>query len=462
MKEIFNLSKWQKLAALLAARNPRYLVLIFALLFCTAAAEAQLNLDVTTDGSGTAFYNGFNASAGPFPFSNFGVGASSTLTFGAVTFSGGIPTLVPGTQLNIAGSTQFQLPTYSPGATIAGGSTANITYTPTWTSGSITTNTTVSANAGFSYDIGPFSGSKSIYNQSFSINATGNLTNGTNLTAGTLTANGTGQSFTAGYTLSAIAASASANLVAGANLSSSLTYNPNAGFGYVSWISTTAGGTPTQVQVHLDSGSGLQYTFTNLGIANNESFYLNFLPIVGFDLNAAPTANFSVPISGSLSAEALGQTLASYTFPIGTLLSEDDTANNADFTFDWAASSYESIPLTITNANTNFYSFVVGGDPFFEANTFFPGSSNSNFTNLGAIGGFAPGDSNQPNLPPACDFSGLIPVCYASNDPNMPTGPGTVSFTSAPVGSATPEPGSLLLLGSGLLGAGFLIRRHRS
>lgn len=468
MRPIFSLPKLQEFAWLLAARASRFLVLIFSLLLCSAAAHAQLNLDVTTNGSGSALYTSLNSSAGPFPFSNFGVGANSSLTFGGVSFSGGVPTLIPGTSVDLAGSTAFQLPTFTAGTHLLTNSTISFDFTPTWTSGSVNTATTVTANAGFQYNLGPFSGSKSIYSQALTINATGNLVSGGSLTGGTALANGTGQNFSAGYSLSAFAASASANLVVGANVQSSLSYSPTAQYGYYTWTSSTPTGAPTGLTFVPSSGGTLDYTFPSPGAPDDTPFYLNFLPAVQFSMGVDPSATFTVPLSGNLSAEALGQTLASYTFPIGTLLTENDTANFVNYSFDWTADQFESIPLvfnycdvTAQNGGLCDY-FQVQGAPLLEANNIVSNSSSVNFSGLDISGGFNPADSNLPALPPVCDFTGPMPNCYASNDPNMPTGPGTVSFTSTPIGSPTPEPGSLALLGSGLLGAGFLIRRRRS
>ena len=440
------------------------LVAALAILICAATAGAQTNISVTTNAQGTSSYNSLSAGAGPFPFSNFGVQANSTISFGSISLFPA-PTVTPGTSLSINGSTLFQVPTFTPGTHINTLSTMNIGYTPSWTSGSITSNANVSASAGFQYNIGPFSGSKNIYTQSLSATASANLLSGSSLTSGTATASATGQNFSAGYSLSAFAASASANLVAGANLQTSVnTSLPNIQYGYYTWVSSdgtfSAGDTLTWNAVN---GGPLTFQFPSPGSGNNnDPFFFNFLPGVQFDMSVSPSATFSVPVSGNLSAEAFGDTLASYTFPIGTPFTENDNANAVDYFFTWAAGQYASIPTVLHYCNlpsTGCDYFDVQGNSLLFANTFLPNSPPLNFTGGATFGGWNPSLGFNPPLPPVCDLA--TGQCFLSNDSNMPIGPGSVTFNVTPLNpTQTPELGSLLLFGTGLLSLGATLRRR--
>src|SRR6185437_8245900 len=218
MKRIVGCSAWKRTASRRSICT-QTLAAAFAILICAAADSAQTNISVTTNAQGTSGYTSLSAGAGPFPFSNFGVQANSTISFGSVTL--------------------FPLPTFTPGTHINTDTTVTFGYVPSWTSGSITANANVSASAGFQYNIGPFGGSKNIYNQSLSATASANLLSGGSLTSGTATASATGQNFSAGYSLTAFAASASANLVAGANLQASVnSSSPNVQYGYYTWVNS--------------------------------------------------------------------------------------------------------------------------------------------------------------------------------------------------------------------------------
>jgi hypothetical protein len=63
----------------------------------------------------------------------------------------------------------------------------------------------------------------------------------------------------------------------------------------------------------------LNYTVQDFGNAQaGKQVYLNFEPGVNFGMAVTPSSSLSTPITGNLSAEAFGDTLVNYTFPIAT------------------------------------------------------------------------------------------------------------------------------------------------
>ncbi|HZT71716.1 MAG TPA: hypothetical protein VFC10_18445 [Terriglobia bacterium] len=168
------------------------------------SARAQETMTVGTGATGYASYDPFTTGGGPYPFSNFGVQANGSLG---------------GTNLNLTlgGSTSFTLPTFTNGQVLVPTvSNLNIGYAPGWTR-SLSTTSNFSASASFVYNVGPFNGSDSLFNQNLTASATGNLANGGMLTASSASATQSGDLFKFGYSASAVVASASASLVVGAN-----------------------------------------------------------------------------------------------------------------------------------------------------------------------------------------------------------------------------------------------------
>jgi hypothetical protein len=424
------------------------LVLTFA-----ARSNAQTTINVGTAASGSASYNPFSASGGPFPFSNFGVQAGANL--------GGT-----NVNLNLGGLTSFLLPQFTNGQVLAPAGTGGaVGYTPGWT-GSIAASSTLAANATFVYNIGPFSGSNNIYNQNLTNSLGGNLASGGALVSGSSFNTANGNLFNFGYTAGAPFASASATINVGLQYQSGLTWNSATSYGVNSWISTAPGGGVAGAVTNSSvSSGGLNYKLPDAtGLSNGEQVYLNLQPTVSLGMTIDPSSAIATPISGNLNVQAFGDTIANYNFPIATpfTLPINYSSWDASATFD--ASGVLSIPVIYQQIFTgrscviNCSDFVVD-DPTFTYQV--PTLGNGGLNNLvgGALsGGWNPGVNGSGMVPNICDPNNN--TCYASNDPNLPVGQGTVMTSDTQV-TSTPEPGTLGLFGSGLvvLAFGQLLRR---
>ncbi len=409
--------------------------------------------DQTINTSSLAFaqYDPFNDHAGPFPFNNFGVSAGVSI----------------GTDVAVSttGATEFVFPTINPGQTFtANASSLNYAYTPSWSGGSIGSHTGLSANANFSYDIGPFSGNDPIYDTALNTQSNGVIGGGATLTGGSTGNSATGPTYNFSYTESAYVASATAGLKVGVNLQSAVNYTATVQYGYYSWVNTT--GTLSAADTltwHGVSGGDLSYLFpSNLAVdAGSEKFFLNFLPAVQMEVDVSPTQTITVPLTGFLEADAFGATLADINLSLGNLYSltyTDDTLADA---INFYGKGYYSLDLQEDNSQCQIHpgpsceSYDVLGSPILAEQTLLTSSTNTT-TTLGSHGIWTPGTNGNPPLPDACDPA--TGICYASTDPNMPIGPGTVSFTSSPV----PEPANWTMLIAGFALMGGLLRRRLS
>ncbi len=200
--------------------NPKMFGALFALLLAGMSlhAQAYLTQSVDTTSLNNAVYDTQNGKAGPFPFSNLGVQATDSL----------------GLQMaaSTSGSTSFVFPTFTPGQTLAVNSTLNYAYNPMWSGGSIGSSAGLSANASFNYNIGPFSGSSSIFDTALNTSANGNIGGGSTLTGGNANGTATGPSYNFGLSESAVLASASAGVNVGLNLQTAISYTPTVQYGY--------------------------------------------------------------------------------------------------------------------------------------------------------------------------------------------------------------------------------------
>ncbi len=434
----------------------RILAALGLLLLANAAVRGQAYLTQTlnTTALNSATYDDLTGNAGPFPFSNLGVSTNTNLGL-----------LV---SASVNGNTTFQFPTFTPGQVIATGSSFNYAYTPSWTGGSIGSNAGLSASATLSYDLGPFSGSNTIFDTGLNTSANGVIGGGATLTGGT--ANGTANSAPvfAGITESALFASASVGVNVGLNLQTALSFNPSVQYGYYSWINTTGTYSSTDNVSFTGVGSGaLNYTFgDNLDASvPSNTFFLNFAPAVQVDLPITPTSTVGLPLSGDFHVDAFGDTLVDETLPLGTVSLYNANYDTWDDNMNFNG-KYYSVELTQSDQCPGkdestpecAHYTVDGSGVLLGTQVPFGGGSSSNLTGGGGSGSFDGNFGNAPLVPGVCDPS--TGICYQSNDPNLPVGPGGVTFTGGmPVG--TPEPGVMLLLALGSVGL-FVVAGRRS
>jgi hypothetical protein len=418
--------------------STRVVMAVVVLLVANAGVRGQAYLTQTLDTTSlnTATYDDLAGNAGPFPFNNLGVQATTNLG------------LLVSASTN--GSTTFQFPTITPGQVFLTSSSLNYAYTPSWTGGSIGANAGLSATATFNYNLGPFSGTNTIFDTALNTQANGTIGGGTTLTGGTANgvASATPQFF--GLTESAVLASASVGVNVGLNLQTAIGYNPTVQYGYYTWVTTT-GGVSSPMTFHGVTNGALNYDFDqNLpALAGSNTFFLNFAPAVVVDLPITPTTTVSLPISGDFHVSAFGGTLVDESLPLGTVSLYNANYDTWDDSMDFTG-KYYSMELTASDncSNTGFDitacpHYTVDGDGLLVGTKVnIPGGDPSNLTGGGGNGGWDSNYSNAPLVPGVCDPS--TAMCYASNDPNLPVGPGSVTTTGGPIG--TPEPGTMLLL----------------
>ena len=212
----------------------------------------------------------------------------------------------------VRGSTQFTFPTINFGDVFrANTSQLSYGYAADWIDATIGSHSGLSASASFNYDIGPFSGSKSIYDQALNTTSNGNLGAGSTLTAGIANSQAVGDKYGASYGLSAHVASASVGLNVGVNLQNHISYTPTVEYGYYSRVNT--GGSLTSADTlswtGVTSGS-LDYLFpSNIASSvGSENFFLNFMPAVRMDLTIDGSSTVVIPLDGTFTAEAFGDT----------------------------------------------------------------------------------------------------------------------------------------------------------
>lgn len=414
------------------------------LLFVDIAAHGQTPQVINTYALNTGSWGGITGTVGPFPFSNFGVQASDSLGLMA--------------SASVNGQTSFTFPTFTPGQTFATGTSFNYAYTPSWSGGSIGSSAGLSASASFNYDIAGFSGSHSLFDAGIIANANGNIGGGSTLTGGTANGTAVGPSANFGLTASAIVASASAGVNVGVNLQTAITYTPTVQYGYYSWVNTTGTYSPSDTLTwHGVSSGNLGITLDNTLPAQvgSNTFFVNYAPGVQVDLAIDPTSYINLPVSGYFSAEAFGDSIVNQTFPLGTVTAYTANYGEWDDDMDFTGKQ-ESVELTASNgciglayvnnpANCDVYT-VDGSGPILGQKINL-GDGSGNLNGGSGTGSWDNTFANSPLLPNFCDPS--TSQCYASNDPNAPIGPLTVTTNDNPVG--TPEPATAPFLIAGLL-----------
>jgi hypothetical protein len=435
-------SKPKRMSRLISRSNFRLLPAILLFLAGGGAAHGQayLTQSLNTYALNTASYNTLNGNVGPFPFSNFGAQASDSLGM-----------LV---SASVNGQTTFTFPTFTAGQTFAAGTSFNYAYTPSWSGGSVGTSAGLSASASFNYDIAGFSGSDSIFDAALNANTSGNIAGGSTLTGGSANATAVGPTQNFGVSASAIVASASAGVNVGVNLQTSVTYSPSVEYGYYTWVNTTGGYSPSDTLTwHGVSGGALNFDLDNTLVsqAGSGTFFVNFAPGVQVDLGITPNTQVNLPISGYFNAEAFGDTIVNETFPLGTATAYTANYDTWDDDMDFTG-SYYSLELTASSAcyhgtlyQQNCLQYTVDGSTPLEGGKLNLGGGSGSSTGNSGSGSWGGNFANAPLLPNFCDPS--TGNCYASNDPNAPIGPVTVTTTGP---TPTPEPATTPLLAFGL------------
>jgi hypothetical protein len=426
--------------------------LVACILCCPSLAYASyLDQVVTTNSSATATYNATGGSAGPYPFTNLGVGASASL--GADVGA------------DVAGSTAFHFPSIDAGQTYTSNSGFAYSYTPSWSGGSVNSHAGLTANANFVYDLGPFSGSTSIFSTAVDSYASGGIGGGSTLTGGAANAVSSGPNYTFTLSESAFLASASVGLTVGLNEQTAVTYTPTLEYGYYNWVNTTGGlSAADTVTFHGVSSGPLNYVFPQSleSIAGSANFYDNFLPGVEMQLQITPTTTITFPLTGNFNVSAFGSTLVK-SLSLGNLFSLVQNYETWNDDVNWNGPNYYSLYLHEDNSQCQLgvtptcevYD-VLSGTPLSTSQSFYPLNTTANLVGGGSSGGFNPALNGAPLTPDACDPA--TGVCYAGNDPNTPVGPGSVTTH---VSEAIPEPATWLLFLAGVGAMGVALRSRR-
>ena len=288
------------------------------------AFASYLDETVVTNSMATATYSTATGSAGPYPYSNLGVGASTSL--GADVGA------------NVAGSTVFNFPSINAGQTYTENSSFAYGYTPAWSGGGVSAHAGLTANANFVYDLGPFSGNDSIFKTAVDTYASGGIGGGSTLTGGTANAVASGPSY--GYSLgaSAVFASASVGITVGLNQQVTVAYAPTLKYGYYNWVNTTGTlSAADTVTFHGVTSGPLSYTFAPSlqGAAGGQTFYDNYLPGVELQLQITPTTTVTIPLTGNFNVSAFGDTIVDKTFSLGNLYSLVQNYQTWDDNVNW-------------------------------------------------------------------------------------------------------------------------------
>ncbi len=426
--------------------------LAFALLLASAlpAFAADNVQTISTNSLAYGLFGSASGNLGPWPSSNFGVQASTAVSTDVAA--------------GVQGATQFTFPTIVPGDVFrANTSQINYGYAADWTNATIGSHSGLSASASFNYDIGPFSGSKSIYDQALNATSHGDLGTGANLTGGAANSLAVGDKYGASYGLDAYVGSASVGLNVGVNLRNDISYTPTVSYGFYSWVNTGGGlsGADDLTWTGVNSGN-LGYLFPSniVSVVGSEDFYLNFMPAVRMDLTINGSSTVTIPLDGTFTAEAFGDTLINIDLPIGTLYDNRQTYSTWEDDVEWNNGLFYSLKLHEDNGDCQLHpsdsceTYTVQAPPTFLSQALLPQDTTHNY--LGTFtGGFDPGLGDAPKLPPICDPQ--TGRCWQSDDPDAPLGPGTETFTV----SSVPEPASWAIMVAGLGLLGTCMRRSR-
>jgi hypothetical protein len=469
----------------------RSIAAAFCVLVFATAAGAQSE-DVGTGASATATYGSVSQGFGPYPWNDFGIEASASVGQGVLNVTTG-------------GATTFKLPagTVTPSETfIPGATTLNLGYTPNWTgSFSAAPAATGKLNSSFVYNLGPLgSGSDTILNVSVPVLglATGHLTSSLNapIVSPPVTASQTTSTFPVGFGVTAKAqvcfivcatvASASISFNVSAQTSQTVVAAPSVVYGDLEWVSTTQtySSSDTFTFVNgLPTGPGnsgkIPNVFegaTGLSLTSGQTFYYNFLPVVELTMPVVNSAQLGVPASITASYEILGAG-GSETFPLGDLYELSTGATEFDFNPTFDGDEFYSIPLIYTLPPCNTPVIACPGAEY-ETPSASSGIPSITMTTGGGTvpSGMGPdgcltltGCELEPTEGPGIPTNGyqggnlgdLFPNTNVLCAPPAGVPPGTVGTCTAQVNTMgpTPEPGTFVLWGIGLLGLGMLTRR---
>jgi hypothetical protein len=436
-------------------------VLALIALSCTAFdAAAQVDVDMNVSGIGSAGYAPFSAGGGPYPFSNFGVSANGSLGGANIDVS-------------VASSTRFAFPSFNNGDVLQPGtSSLAVALSPQW-SGSVSATSSLTANVAFQYNLGPWSGSDSIFSQNLGTSASGSIANaGGALSSNSVSNSASGTVWNYHLGLDAGVGSASAGITVGDTYRSGANYSPSAQYGVTTWVSTDRGGAPVGATASTQSGGGSvdSTVLAPTGIGSGTQVYLHYEPSIAFDMPVTPTSDVSLPITGNLHGEAFGETVFDYNFPLGNLFDLALSYDPWDVAIDWFSGWNYVVPAmweshlvngVCLDPELNCNMLVVDGLPFLAQSSGFSDSGPFDPTGLLARGGWNPTVNDSRPVPPICDpASG---VCYASNDPDMPLGgPVTIGHSIQQVGGGSvPAPAPLALLLAGWVAMVAVPRRFR-
>jgi hypothetical protein len=440
--------------------------LVLCLLLFSVAAQAQTE-NVGTSSSASAAYPTTIQSAGPFPWSDLGFTASASITPGVLDVSTG-------------GSTSFTLnSTVSGSETFIPGSTVlNLGYTPSWT-GAFTAAPPANGNLNsqFVYNIGPFNGSQNILNVPLSIPAaSANLASNLNFSTPAISSQsvgGPGASLGIGLQAQACfigcvtVASASLTFNVGTQIQQTIVAQPTVLTGDLVWYSTSQTFSPADKPYFVaGSGGTISNVFDNgsaddkaslaaLGaLSNGEKIYYNFLPAIQLAMPVVNSASVAVPASITASWNIFGFG-GSQNFPLGNLYTLNTGNESFDYNANFYGGNFYSVPLDVTEfcnalCFLGFETPSTGTPVNLMPGGGIPGDTPPVINITG--GGGTPGGYGIPNLGPLFPNGACPP-------PGVPPGPGCATQIITQVTGPTPEPGTLLLLGSALAALGAARRK---